>query len=138
MTDAANPYRVDAITDSPGTYQERWMVPPPGEGVVFQVTAEAWVTEPCDECGGKGGVWCVLHNGHDGPCYVRVTFPVTVNRRRDSDGPAPTVKACVDGLVDAGCWPDDTPEYVETLGSRFVKGAEFVVVELIPRSEAAA
>jgi len=68
-------------------------------------------------------------------CYVRVTFPVTVNRVRDSDGPAPTVKACVDGLVDAGCWPDDTPEYVETLGSRFDKGASLVVVELIPMAE---
>jgi hypothetical protein len=73
-----------------------------------------------------------------GPCYVRVTFPVTVNRRRDSDGPAPTVKAIVDGLVDAGCWPDDTPEWVETLGSRFAKGATEVVVELIPRGEEAA
>ena len=67
------------------------------------------------------------------PSYVRVTFPVPVNRRRDSDGPAPTVKAIVDGLVDAGCWPDDTPDYVETLGSRFDKDAELVVVELIPR-----
>lgn len=72
------------------------------------------------------------------PSFVRVTFPVTVNRRRDSDGPAPTVKACVDGLVDAGLWPDDTPDYVETLGSRFAKGAERVVVEIIPRSESAA
>jgi hypothetical protein len=72
------------------------------------------------------------------PCYVRVTFPVKVNRRRDSDGAAPTVKAIVDGLVDAGCWPDDTPEWVETLGSRFAKGATEVVVELIPRGEEAA
>lgn len=72
------------------------------------------------------------------PSYVRVTFPVTVDRRRDSDGPAPTVKAVVDGLVDAGLWPDDTPDYVETLGSRFVKGAACVVVEIIPRGESAA
>jgi hypothetical protein len=70
------------------------------------------------------------------PSFVRVTFPVTVNRRRDSDGPAPTVKAIVDGLVDAGCWPDDTPNYVETLGSRFEKGG-MVIVELIPRETAA-
>lgn len=67
------------------------------------------------------------------PSYVRVTFPVTVNRRRDADGPAPTTKAIVDGLVDAGLWPDDTPEWVETLGSRFAKGADVVVVEIIPR-----
>ena len=70
------------------------------------------------------------------PCFVRVTFPVRDNRRRDADNPAPTVKAIVDGLVDAGVWPDDTPEWVETLGSRFAKGATEVVVELIPRTEA--
>lgn len=67
------------------------------------------------------------------PCFMRVTFPVPDNRRRDADNPAPTCKAIQDGLVDAGIWPDDTPEWVETLGSRFEKGAEFVVVELIPR-----
>jgi crossover junction endodeoxyribonuclease RusA len=67
------------------------------------------------------------------PCFVRVTFPVRDNRRRDSDNPAPTVKAIVDGLVDAGVWPDDSPEWVETLGSRFAKGADLVTVELIPR-----
>jgi crossover junction endodeoxyribonuclease RusA len=70
---------------------------------------------------------------HLPPSFVRVTFPVSDNRRRDADNPAPTVKAIVDGLVDAGVWPDDTPEWVETLGSRFAKGADVVVVELIPR-----
>lgn len=70
------------------------------------------------------------------PCFVRVTFPVIDARRRDSDNPAPTVKAIVDGLVDAGVWPDDSPEWVETLGSRFMKGADVVTVELIPRGEA--
>lgn len=69
------------------------------------------------------------------PCFVRVTFPVKDNRRRDADNPAPTVKAIVDGLVDAGVWPDDTPEWVETLGSRFAKGADVVTVELIPRDD---
>lgn len=73
-----------------------------------------------------------------GPSYVRVTFPVDTNRRRDSDGPAPTVKAIVDGLVDAGIWPDDTPQWVETLGSRFDKNATEVIVELIPREQDAA
>jgi hypothetical protein len=48
------PFRVDTLTDSHGTYEERWMVPPPGERVVFRVTAEAWVTELCDTCGGDG------------------------------------------------------------------------------------
>ena len=64
------PYRVETITDSHGTYQERWMVPPPGEGVVFQVTAEAWVTEPCDRCGGRGFVMAQIrpHLAHCPNC----------------------------------------------------------------------
>jgi crossover junction endodeoxyribonuclease RusA len=69
------------------------------------------------------------------PCFMRVTFPVGDNRRRDADNPAPTVKAIQDGLVDAGVWEDDTPAWVETLGSRFEKGADRVVVELIPRED---
>jgi hypothetical protein len=57
MTAATSPYRVDTITDRHGTYEERWMVPPPGEGVVFLVTAEAWLlTELCDVCKGLGKV----------------------------------------------------------------------------------
>jgi hypothetical protein len=48
------PFRVDTLTDSHGTYEERWMVPPPGEGVMFRVMAEAWVAEQCARCGGSG------------------------------------------------------------------------------------
>jgi len=51
---AAAPYRVDTNTDSHGTYEERWMVPPPADGVTFQVTAESLETPPCDTCDGKG------------------------------------------------------------------------------------
>jgi crossover junction endodeoxyribonuclease RusA len=82
-----------------------------------------------------------VHHGHLAnithlpPSFMRVTFPVRDNRRRDSDNPAPTCKSILDGLVDAGVFPDDTPEWVETLGSRFAKGADVVVVELIPREE---
>ena len=32
--------------------------------------------------------------------------------RRDQDNLVPTLKPCIDGLVDAGVIPDDTPEYV--------------------------
>lgn len=66
-------------------------------------------------------------------CELRVTFPVKDRRRRDSDNPAPTVKRIVDGLVLAGVWPDDTPNWVETLGSRFEVGARVVVVDLVRR-----
>jgi crossover junction endodeoxyribonuclease RusA len=33
------------------------------------------------------------------------------NRRRDVENYFPTLKPCVDGLVDAGVAPDDTPAY---------------------------
>ncbi len=49
------------------------------------------------------------------PCTVQLTLDVPDSRRRDPHNYYPTVKAVVDGLVDAGCWPDDTPEYVTTL-----------------------
>ena len=52
---------------------------------------------------------------------VRLIIPVPDRRRRDPANLTPLTKACVvDGLVDAGVWPDDTPEYVETLEPRLV------------------
>lgn len=69
------------------------------------------------------------------PCEIRVTFPVPDRRRRDSDNPAPTVKAIVDGLVLHGCWPDDDPMWVETLGSRFSRDSNVVTVELTRRGD---
>lgn len=36
-----------------------------------------------------------------------------VVRRRDTDNPEPTRKACIDAIVSAGLLPDDTPEYVQ-------------------------
>lgn len=37
------------------------------------------------------------------------------NRRRDAGNAYPTHKAAVDGVVDAGLVPDDTPEFVKEL-----------------------
>ena len=34
------------------------------------------------------------------------------NRRRDTDNLMPVLKACADGIVDAGVVPDDTPQYM--------------------------
>lgn len=51
---------------------------------------------------------------------VQLVIPVkSVKIRRDPHNWFPTVKACVDGLVDAGLWPDDTSEYVVTVEPRF-------------------
>ncbi len=46
---------------------------------------------------------------------VELELPVRDSRRRDPHNYAPTLKAVVDGLVDAGLWPDDTPEHLRTL-----------------------
>lgn len=46
------------------------------------------------------------------PATITVVLPVRGHYRRDPANYYPTVKAIVDGLVLAGVWPDDTPEYV--------------------------
>ncbi len=48
------------------------------------------------------------------PAEMWVQVDVWDSRRRDPHNLYPTVKACLDGMVDAGCWPDDTPDYVHT------------------------
>lgn len=35
------------------------------------------------------------------------------SRRRDRDNLVPTLKPCLDGIVDAGLVPDDTPDYID-------------------------
>ena len=50
-----------------------------------------------------------------GPSVVRCTFEMAGAHRRDPHNYYPTVKAIIDGLVDAGAWPDDTPEFVSTV-----------------------
>lgn len=72
------------------------------------------------------------------PCAVRVTFGVPDNRRRDSHNTAPTVKAIIDGLVDAGFWKDDTSDYVIVVDPRFTKGDTSVIVECWPLGRVAA
>lgn len=43
-------------------------------------------------------------------CEVGLVWQVTDKRRRDSDNAVTTLKACCDGIVDAGVVPDDTPD----------------------------
>lgn len=64
------------------------------------------------------------------PALVRVHIPFKTDRRRDPHNYCGTVvKAIIDGLVLAGAWPDDTPEYVGHREPLLYKGA-IVVVEL--------
>lgn len=55
--------------------------------------------------------------GHPlGPCEVVVT-PYLADRRgrQDVGGCFPSAKAALDGCVDGGLWPDDTPDWVVAL-----------------------
>lgn len=56
---------------------------------------------------------------------VGLVWVVGDRRRRDADNVVPTLKACADGLVDAGVVPDDTPEFMSKTMPviRYVKGA---------------
>ena len=69
------------------------------------------------------------------PALVCVTLDVPDRRRRDPANYFATVKVCVDACVDAGWWPDDTPEWVTVCEPvlRVVKGPLMVTVELVPR-----
>lgn len=66
---------------------------------------------------------------------VAVQLPVARGARRDPHNYVATVKPIVDGLVDAGVWPDDTPSFVRTVEPTFVvvgKGPLIVTVTLTP------
>lgn len=44
--------------------------------------------------------------------HVTVTVHWPDHRRRDVLNLAPTVKALIDGMTDAGCWPDDDDRHL--------------------------
>lgn len=74
------------------------------------------------------------------PSAVLCEFPVRDRRTKDPHNLAPTVKAIIDGLVDAGVWPDDNPEWVTVVDPRFlVVGPKWrtepVMVHLLPRED---
>ena len=68
------------------------------------------------------------------PCYVTITLPVRDSRKRDPSNWFPTAKACVDGMRDAGLWPDDDSTWVTVMEPKLEKRADRrVTVELVPR-----
>lgn len=50
-----------------------------------------------------------------GPVHIEAQICRADSRRFDLDGHAPTVKACVDGLRDAGVLPEDDTRHVPSL-----------------------
>lgn len=62
------------------------------------------------------------------PGIVQIWLPFKDKRRRDPHNYCGTVlKAIIDGLVMAGCWPDDTPEWVGHREPVIYKGKEVIV-----------
>lgn len=64
--------------------------------------------------------WRLLATGVGplGPCRVVVTPYLARGPQQDLGACFPAAKAAIDGLVDAGVWPDDTPEWVTRLEFR--------------------
>lgn len=62
------------------------------------------------------------------PGIVQIDIGVKTNARRDPHNYCGTVlKAVIDGLVLAGAWPDDTPDWVGHRESVFHKGKDVTV-----------
>jgi hypothetical protein len=85
--------------------------------------------------------WCEHHPGQGptgrafgGPADIHVVLPFPQTRRRDPINFAKTVKHIVDGLVLAGAWPDDTPDYVtQNIPSLTIGKNLLVLVRVTPR-----
>ena len=65
-----------------------------------------------------------------GRSLVSVTLPVRDRRKRDPGNWAPTVKPIVDGITDAGVWPDDDSRYVVTQEPSFHVAGDTVTVTI--------
>lgn len=78
----------------------------------------AWRTAACaSACQQLGRTPAARRRGRT---IVKVSFPTTQpNTRRDPHNWSPTVKAIVDGFVDAGVWPDDTSDQVVVIDPEF-------------------
>lgn len=69
-----------------------------------------------------------------GESYVQVTIPFAMQRARDPHNfTGSVVKWIIDGMVRAGVWLDDGPDYVTVLDPILVVGNE-VVVCVSPRT----
>lgn len=64
---------------------------------------------------------------------VEVRLPVRDSRHRDPHNYFATVKPIIDGLVDAGLWPDDTPDWVTTVEPRLIYRGAAVTISITER-----
>lgn len=69
-----------------------------------------------------------------GPSNVQVCLPVPDCRSRDPHNYEVTVKPIVDGLVTAGVFPDDSPDYVTVLPTTLEKRKPpYYTITITPR-----
>ena len=68
---------------------------------------------------------------------VTLIWHAPARSRSDVGALSPTLKAIIDGLVDAGIWPDDTPKWVrrETVGIERTDGKPYLELTITPISE---
>jgi crossover junction endodeoxyribonuclease RusA len=124
-------------------------VPVPSCGYMTMNLRDHWRTKAAKTkawreatCGGTlWGAYADLSH-HTPPAELHFEMEVPDKRRRDPHNYYPTIKAIVDGLVDAQLWPDDTPEWVHTNEPTFVvvgrnQGPLTVTVTITPREVAA-
>jgi len=64
-------------------------------------------------------------------CAIRLMWTVTDRRRRDADNLVPTLKACADGLVDAGVVADDVPALMTKHMPEIVHGDALALVLIV-------
>jgi len=68
----------------------------------------------------------------DGRWLIKMGLPFAHRRRRDPHNYIGTVvKWTIDGLVQAGVWPDDTAEYVKVTDPVLLVGSTLVAVRLV-------
>jgi len=67
------------------------------------------------------------------PSAVHTALPFPTNRRRDPINYAKTVKHIVDGLTQAGAWPDDTPNWVTQHIPTLHPGTTLVIITITPQ-----
>lgn len=78
--------------------------------------------------------WSQIGRVPQPPSIVQLTIPTPDNRRRDNHNYCGSIlKAVIDGLVKAGAWPDDTPEFVGHREPILEKGT-IVTIELTSRA----
>lgn len=90
----------------------------------------------------RAQVTALVLRQHVAPLYERAHVTIWVSwpdrRRRDVLNLAPTVKACIDGMTDAGLWPDDDdlhligPDFRVSPELSRLKGVTVLRFEVVP------